>query len=535
MRTIFYFIPVLLTTFSFSQSLLESTITDVTVFLSGAQIHRKASVDLQAGRNTIVLTNLTKKLVDNSVQVQFDKDVSVLSISTRKNTVDDKLSESITKNLDTLDAIEKSIDRLRDTKYALEEEKKMILANQSIGGHESYKSDELLLISKFFNTRLLEIKTAITELDYEKKDLSYSKQRLEQKLRLLNHKSTRTEINEIVMILDSKEAVNTTMEVQYITPSAAWLPEYEIHAHDLQDEIQLNYKAKIKNNTGYDWDEVNMELSTANPTLSASKPHLSTWTLNYNRRNSYNEGYLNTNVEAPPVWDLNPTYMDEKKPKVREIEIPEFLIKFPIEEKASIPGNNITYHLLIKEHMIKAQMSYLAIPKVDRDAFLIAKITDWEDLNLLDGEASIYFEDKYVGKSKIETRNVSDTLELSLGRDNKVLVTRIKKKDLNSKKLIGFNRKESFIYEITVKNNRSKRIELELKDQVPISQESDIEITVENISNAQRDPANGALDWTTSLNPGESKTYTVAFTVKYPRNRSVKIRKGRNIYAPSYF
>ncbi len=189
----------------------------------------------------------------------------------------------------------------------------------------------------------------------------------------------------------------------------------------------------------------------------------------------------------------------------------------------------------MKNHELEAELSHVCIPKLDADAFLIGSIADWEDLNLLDGDAYIYFADTYVGVSEIDTRSVSDTLDLSLGRDKQVLVTRMKKKDFNSKKFIGLHRKESFKYEIVVKNNSSEDVQLELIDQVPISQENDIEVNTEEMSNANLNEENGKLSWDMKLASGKSRKVVISFTVKYPRNKRVRIRKSRNVSAPAKF
>ena len=105
------------------------------------------------------------------------------------------------------------------------------------------------------------------------------------------------------------------------------------------------------------------------------------------------------------------------------------------------------------KYNVPTLFKYYSVPKVDRDAFLIARIPNWQDLNLIEGNANIYFGGTYVGQSFISTRSVSDTLDISLGRDKKVIVTRTKMKDFSSKKTFGSNRKETHAYRIIVKNN----------------------------------------------------------------------------------
>ncbi|HPG73904.1 MAG TPA: DUF4139 domain-containing protein, partial [Bacteroidales bacterium] len=126
------------------------------------------------------------------------------------------------------------------------------------------------------------------------------------------------------------------------------------------------------------------------------------------------------------------------------------------------------------------------------------------------------------------------TLDLSLGRDNKIMITRIKLEDFSSKSFLGNSRKESFAYEIQVKNNRNKAVNIEIIDQIPVSQESEIEVGVNDISSAEYNNTSGLLKWNTELQPGKSQKFTVSFWVKYPKNKPVQMARKRSVSAPKF-
>ena len=146
----------------------------------------------------------------------------------------------------------------------------------------------------------------------------------------------------------------------------------------------------------------------------------------------------------------------------------------------------------------------------------------------------MYFDGTYVGESWIDTRNVEDTLGLSFGRDSKIMVSRELLTEFSNKKVIGNNRKDSYTYEITVKNTRNNAIELDLHDQVPISQDSEISVVVDEISSANKEEETGILTWKVKLGPNESKKYRISFTLKYPKNKKVQVRSFRTISCPSF-
>jgi len=150
---------------------------------------------------------------------------------------------------------------------------------------------------------------------------------------------------------------------------------------------------------------------------------------------------------------------------------------------------------------------------------------------LIEGPANVYYSGTYLGQAFIDIRNVKDTLDLSLGRDGKVLVTRTKLKAYSSSKIIGTKRKETMTYELIARNNRKSEINLQILDQIPISQTNEIEVKVLNISGAQANETTGKLTWKLKLKPGETKKITLSFEIRYPKNKEIQIdqRKSRQI------
>src|SRR5690606_27667489 len=136
----------------------------------------------------------------------------------------------------------------------------------------------------------------------------------------------------------------------------------------------------------------------------------------------------------------------------KEVLVPDVAAEYEIQEPYTIPSNAKPHLVGISETQLKADYQHMTVPVLEKSAFLIARVTGWEDLNLIEGPANIYFADKYVGKSKINTLEFDDTLNISLGRDNKVLIERVDKKEFKSKSIIGGTRKESYVYNIRVKN-----------------------------------------------------------------------------------
>lgn len=196
-------------------------------------------------------------------------------------------------------------------------------------------------------------------------------------------------------------------------------------------------------------------------------------------------------------------------------------VDFEIEMPYTVASDNKNYQVDMAVYELPADYQYYCVPKIDKDAFLIANVVDWEKYNLLEGEANIFFEDTYVGKTLLNVSASSDTLEISLGRDKQVAVNRTKKTDFTSKQFIGNKKEETREWDTTVRNNKSQPINLLLVDQVPVSTNEEIEVNVLDKSGAKQDEETGEIKWELDLQPGKQKELTLKYTVKYPKNRRI--------------
>lgn len=333
---------------------------------------------------------------------------------------------------------------------------------------------------------------------------------------------------EITVLLNSSAKATTTIDLKYIVTDAGWSPSYDLRAEDVSQPIELKYRAKVFNNTGIDWNDVKIKLSTADPSRSAAKPVLEQWTMNYNTTPSdvygysgAGEGFISNSIVKDE--DLKQSFnknipTNDPKIQVVEIQVSELSAEFDIKNTYTIPSDFKPYLVDVTEYKLPATYQHYSVPKLDKNAFLLARINGWEDLNLVEGPANVYYSGTYVGQSYINTRSADDTLDLSLGRDNKVLVTRTKVKEFCNKKVLGNFFKETFAYEMVIKNNRKTPIQIEVNDQLPVSTQSDITVEPLETSKGMADVKTGTYAWTYSLQPGEIKKIEFSFSVKYPKN-----------------
>lgn len=626
MKTINIFLLSLIATNLFSQVIIEkevkTEVNEVTVFLEGAQIVRKKTVDLTKGQTIIKFTGLSPFIDAKSVQVKAEGALTVLSVNHQQNYLDkaDKPLE-LTDLEKKLAVIEDKI-KLENTYLSIiKEELSFLQENRNIGGKNDQVSvSNLQQTSDFYSSKLTALKLKEIERNKTLNTLTEQKNDLQNQMNLLTNKKNYP-TGEILVKADAKQAGNYAIEISYIVGNASWFPTYDIRAKNIEEPIQLIYKANVKQDTKEDWQNVKLKFSSAKPNVSGVAPTLQTYFLNYNSRPpvykmsansvsgkvSDNTGEplvgVSVNVEGTTigtVTDMDGNYIitiphnasqltysyigfykqtlpinnnimhvileeetraldevvvvgygtkksglsnmlqgklagiatDKSDIKIRgtsSIAIPttqivnQTTVDFEIKTPYTIKSDNKSYTVDVEFYDLPAFYKYYCVPKIDKDAFLIAHITNWEKYNLLEGEANVFFEDTYVGKTLMDVRNASDTLEISLGRDKKVSVNREKVKDFITKQFIGSKKEETRSWKTTVKNNKDQAINLIILDQIPVSTNADIEVTAQNISGAKQNIETGEVKWEFELKPTEKKEFELRYSVKYPKNRSLII------------
>ncbi|GAB3230662.1 mucoidy inhibitor MuiA family protein [Algoriphagus aestuariicola] len=208
-------------------------------------------------------------------------------------------------------------------------------------------------------------------------------------------------------------------------------------------------------------------------------------------------------------------------PLLTEVIENQTTVEIEVSEPYSIKSNGEKTLVDLKAYEVPANYRYSVIPKLDSDAFLIAEIADWSQYSLLEGESNLYFEDGFVGRSILNGSALEDTLLVSMGRDQSIVVQREKIDQYSKKRTIGSNVTETRGYEITLRNNKSQAVTLKVEDQVPVSVNSAITVSPIDLSAGSYDSQTGKVAWEITLGPGEQKKLSLQYEVKYPKNERV--------------
>ena len=215
--------------------------------------------------------------------------------------------------------------------------------------------------------------------------------------------------------------------------------------------------------------------------------------------------------------------MEESDVVAVEQQQAQFGYEFEIKQLLTLPDGGKTTTTEIARYQLPASYEYRGIPKIDKEAFLVADATDWQKLNLMEGEANVYFDNSFVGKSIIDPNVATDTLHFSLGRDQSIRVQRTKVNESSTRRFFGSSQEQTLTWRLTVKNNRRETVSITVYDQMPVSRNSGIEVTVAELSGGVRDADTGIVTWPLQLQAGEQRELILQYRVKYPKSRKLTI------------
>lgn len=499
---------------------VSSSITNITVFLNQAQVTRLAKVNLQPGVTNLVFDKVSPFINLNSIQVKTENNVVLLSVSQRNNYLEREEKPAFIKEIDdTIRTIDYQLSLLQVKRDALNLEKEVLAANKVIGGENAgTKVDDLEDALQLFRKRSMEIGEELLKVGSAEKRLQAIRLRFQQQLDEYNANENSTA--EIVVTVKTLNAVsNAKIEWNYLVSNASWVPFYDVRVKDTKSELQLVSKAYITQNTGESWKNVILKLSTANPNEGGTKPELSTLFLGW-QQPMYNYKYMQapaSRQESADKLEAAPTHASAGVASVQQTAIN---IEFTVTSAYTIPSDQVPHQVDLTVNNLKASYAYGGVPKLDKDVFVTAKVAGNDLVNQISGEANIYFDGTYVGKTYING-TTSDSLLISLGRDKRIQVQRTLLKDFSSKSMSGSTVKDVNTWEITLRNTRKEPITVELEDQIPVSTDKEIEIKLLQQGGATYDETTGKLTWTIQLEPEKSQSVRFSFEVRSPKGRSL--------------
>ncbi len=589
----------------------ESSIGEVTVFSSGAQVQRLAEVLVPAGRSEIIFSGLSNQLQQQSVQLKADAGITLLSVQAQKDFFSQrKIEQDERALLDRMGELKEKNENDNSLLLVYKNEEQMLIKNQSIGGQSGVKPDDLKLALDLQRQRLTEVYQKQLEIE---RRLNVQKQEMEKiNAQLRETGKKRDSVNyTVTALIESRQARSIKFQLLYTIKDAGWYTVYDIRVAEVGKPLDLLMNAQVYQRSGETWKDVSINLSTGNPSANVTPSLLQPWMLGFYdpsvawlKNQSVQAGVVSgrvtdetgnplsgatimvkgsnrlvTSTDANGFFkllnvpvagtilvsyvgyqqkeiQLRPGYysisltaasnslqevvvvgygaaardVSEYAKKQKE-EDPQLVtvntqyqpttIVYKIAEKYTLETDGKTTTIGIRRLDLPAGYEYFSAPKANPSVFLTARVTDWEQYELQAGEANLYFEGTYLGKTYIDLSDASDTLSLALGKDMGVSITRKLVREFSAKKMIGANRTDSRQFEITLRNTKKIPVHIIIQDQLPVATSKDIDIENVKAQDAQIDKETGLAVWTLDLLPGAEKKLQIGYSVRYPKEKKL--------------
>lgn len=513
-----------------------------TVYFNGAELQHSAQLNLPVGNSEIVIKNVADYINESTLQIKAPKSVTVMSVQFTKNYISeyeiDESNPAIKKVRDSIEIVKKEIKKVQIQIYTHQQTIGLLDNNQQVGGANSgLNTAELMKMVEYYKAKRIELDNQIEV--FKEKETKWNKTlaNLNARLQLNTAKEEKMSKGKLVVQVLNEVAGTVTLNFSYITNSAGWKPMYDLRANSIKDPIQLLYKAQVWQSTGIDWKKIKMSLSSGNPNQSNEAPLQQAWFLRYQEfRNgdknqeslgtsndfNYYRGNLYTKLRGNKYIDTTEvSYGYESIDDYVQISESQLNVTFDIDIPYDVLSNGKMHSVSLKEIQIPATYKFYSAPRLEKEAYLLAKIDNYGQYNLLPGEANIVFEEMNVGKTFINPKQTGDTLSLSMGRDKKISIKREKVVDKSGTKFLSSYKEQTFTYDITIRNNKKEEINLTLKDQHPLSSDKDITIELLEDGKASVNPETGFMTWDLKLAPNESKKIRISYKVRYPKDKII--------------
>ena len=518
---------------------VSAKVKAATVYFNSAEISHTASALLPKGTSEIVIKNVSDFINENTIQIGAPATVTVLSVQFTDDYVSeydiDESDPVIKKVRDSISWVKKEIQKVAILKTSSSKTIELLDKNQQVSGVNSgLNVVDLMKMIDYYTLKRTEISNTITLLEEKEKKLNKKLENLNTKLETNTKNQEDASNGKLIIQVMNEIAGKVDFEINYLSSDASWKPFYDLRANSIEEPIEMMYKAEVKQNTGIDWKKIKLTLSSGNPNQNNQAPTVNPWFLNYQEQivTAYGiKRQLAGRVAGVQINSSADAEMAQKDKSLQEVVVMgidskinenQLNISFDIDIPYDILSNGKAHSVALKEIKIPATFKYFAAPRVEKEAFLLAEITDYSKYNLLNGEANIIFEGMYVGKTAINPSQTSDTLNLSMGRDKKISIKREKVGDKSGTKFLSSKKEQTFTFDITVRNNKKESAQLMLKDQYPLSSDKEIEIELLQSDDAKVNSETGILTWDLDLKPNETKKIRISYKVKYPKDKMIE-------------
>ncbi|HLV93367.1 MAG TPA: DUF4139 domain-containing protein [Aequorivita sp.] len=511
------------THFLSAQTVLETnaSLLDATIYGRGASLHHTAKqLSIPSGNSELVINQIAQNIDPQSIRVTSESNqITILSVSFERDYLANGENQSsqyvvLKKRYDEAKSV---LDDFINARKGEESTLALLEENRKFGGQNGVSPASMAAMIKYYRSEYKTLAANIVKLKEEEQEQQKTVDKLRRQMQEAGGSGQNA--GQLVVRMNASRAITTDFDINYFTDNVSWAPFYEIRVDNLNEPVQLVYKANVSQNTGIDWKQIKLAFSSGNPRRNNNAPQLNPWWVGFQQPRMKSMDMLlqgkaagvrvENSMESAPSQDM------------AIVEESQLTTSFVVNTPYDVYSNQKPQAVQLKQYQLPSEYSYFTAPRLDAASFLIAKVSDWSKYNLLPGNANLIIDNNFAGSSYINPNSTDETLTLSLGRDERIITKRERIDEVGSTSFFGNSQTRTYTYEISVRNTRKETIDIDVKEQFPLSTEKDIEIKLLETTNAKVDRDKGELAWNLNLKPGETKKLIVSYSVKLPKGKVI--------------
>ncbi|HAS41664.1 MAG TPA: hypothetical protein DCS93_14375 [Microscillaceae bacterium] len=531
---------------------LNSKITKVTVFKDRAEITREAQKqNLAPGEYHLIFDKLPKNIDQNSIQVNGKGSAILSNVKFETVYYEESPDEERRVLYEEQQSIQDEIRQLDDQLARLRKEKdfvdgvgKKLITPASHEATLELDPQKWANMLGYFKQELEKVDQTIFEVEKNKRTWDNKLSKVSSQIQLLG-KGKRLSKNQVTVWVEVTQETNLSLELSYIVYNASWHPVYDLRVSTEDKRMHITYNAFVTQNTGENWDDVQLKISTAQPQISGEQPNLSPWRINIRMPkpsipDRSGVRAMSNMMEAPmPQMFGSATEdiamdMDEAEELIMAkpastVETGATSVFFSIAGQHIVKSDGTEHKVTIMQEDFSAHFRYSTVPKLSPYAYLKAKVRNETAYPFLAGSTNVFLDNNFVANSAMEAVAPTEEFWTFLGIDQGFKIEHKFLKKYEKKEGGIFSKKtQNIVYEylIEIKNNKKTQEEIVVWDQLPISGNDDIKVhlldpTYKEDSDKIKKNEFEYLEWFFKPNPGEELKIPFKFAVEYPRDKQV--------------
>lgn len=521
---------------------IASKVTGVVVFSGRALVTRSSEFSAPKGESTLLIDGLPGGVLEQSLRVEGEasQQVSIGSVESRRIFTEELVREEERR-------ITKELTALRDERQSVENQiqslKIQMKLIEAIGQEIPRKANEEIVQGKMdpelwenswaiIGVGVAETLEGIRLAEIDEREIEDRIQKKESELAQI--KTGRKENVQVRINIDSRQAGSVRLSVSYQIWDASWKPLYDARLDEEGEKVTLTQLGEVRQNTGEDWLDVSLTLSTAQPAEGVQIPRLEPWFIDFVRIMPQDRQKLSKMMPPDERGALAAKELPQEvvaafgviMPEQAQVVASEFAAEYRIPGTARVPSDNTPHKFSITEHELDAHLAVQIAPKIAPRAFLLADTKYKGIAPLLPGSASVFRGGTFIGNSRLDMLRPGETVKLSFGVDDKVRVDyRLETGQRSKEGIFTKQQRVERRYRIGVENYHTRPIEISLIDQVPVPQDERIKVELlkdsETPTKSDFDDRKGVLAWIHTYAPEEKRIIQFGYAVTFPEGENI--------------